>query len=265
MREIVKLIERHRYERDTYTLFSDVCSTMAYSLSNAVDLGQRDEREKRYMDIIGRYDRDTTSDFPKVLAHVTMALQERPGDVLGTVFQELELGNKDRGQFFTPYDLSRLIAEMSLDGKIEDAIAMKGFATIHEPAVGSGSMVIALAEAMRERGVNYQKQLHVTAVDVDERAAHMAYVQFSLLDIPAEVIVGNTLTGEVRDRFFTPVHIWDGWTTRLNHERAINKTKALTAPEAEPVNVVVPDIEVSAVTEQLSLLSFEMDGGGMDL
>ena len=52
---------------------------------------------------------------------------------------------------------------------------------------------------MQDAEINYQQHLHVTAVDVDSRAAHMAYVQLALLNVPAVVIVGNTLTLEERE------------------------------------------------------------------
>jgi hypothetical protein len=72
-----------------------------------------------------------------------------------------------------------------------------------EPAVG-GAMVIACAQALQDMGINYQQHMHVTAVDVDERVAHMAYVQFSLLHIPAIVVVGNSLSLDVRGVWYTP-------------------------------------------------------------
>ena len=37
-------------------------------------------------------------------------------------------------------------------------------------------MVIALAQELREQGINYQQCLHVTAIDIDLLAVHMAYV-----------------------------------------------------------------------------------------
>ena len=76
-------------------------------------------------------------------------------------------------------------------------------------------MVIALAQTMRDIGHNYQRHLHVTAIDVDPRAIHMAYVQLSLLHIPAHLMVGNALSGEIQDHWFTPAHILGGWTARL--------------------------------------------------
>lgn len=69
-------------------------------------------------------------------------------------------------------------------------------------------MMISLAEAMRDIGHNYQRHLHVTAIDIDPRAIHMAYIQFSLLHIPAHLMVGNALSGEIQDHWFAPAHIW---------------------------------------------------------
>lgn len=76
-------------------------------------------------------------------------------------------------------------------------------------------MVIALAQTMRDNGHNYQRHLHVTAIDIDPRAIHMAYIQLSLLHIPAQLMVGNSLSGEIQDHWFTPAHILGGWTARL--------------------------------------------------
>lgn len=62
--------------------------------------------------------------------------------------------------------------------------------------------------SLRSEGM--ELYMHVTAIDVDPRAAHMAFVQFSLLHIPATVIVGNSLTLETREYWFTPAHILGG-------------------------------------------------------
>lgn len=52
-----------------------------------------------------------------------------------------------------------------------------------------------LSREMLSQGVNYQ-QTHVTAVGVDIRAVHMAYLQLSLLHVPAIIIHGNSLSLE---------------------------------------------------------------------
>jgi hypothetical protein len=86
--------------------------------------------------------------------------------------------------------------------EIGKTIEERGFMIAQEPAVGSGAMIVALAEAIRDAGFNYQQLLHVAAVDIDRRAVHMAYIQFSLLHIPAIVPVGDSLPM----RFYEEAH-----------------------------------------------------------
>lgn len=217
IKTICKLLEACRYRHDLYNVFSDCIEAMAIAMSNAVDLHQREQREARYMAIVGKYERDVIETFPRILAELAMALEETRGDVMGAVFGALELHNTARGQFFTPDSVCRLMAEINVGSaeELKATVAETGFVTIMEPAVGAGAMVIHLVEAMLERGVNYQQHAHVVAVDVDPRAVHMAYVQFSLLHIPAVLIIGNSITLEEREHWYTPAHILGGWTHRL--------------------------------------------------
>jgi hypothetical protein len=76
----------------------------------------------------------------------------------GLGFDERWLTNKARGQCFTPYDLCRAMAEMTIGNDLTEKIQAKGFITASEPACGSGAMIIALAETMQSRGINYQQR-----------------------------------------------------------------------------------------------------------
>jgi len=38
-------------------------------------------------------------------------------------------------------------------------------------------------QEIRDACINYQQHLHVTAIDIDPKCVHMAYVQFALLHI----------------------------------------------------------------------------------
>lgn len=241
LKSIIKLFEACRYRHDLYTLFSDFCEAAAISLSNAVDLRQRDIREARYLEIVGRYERDVIEAFPKILGEITLALDEGMHDVLGTVFHALELHNKHHGQFFTPYDICTLIARMQFgDGQhVRDLIRQKGHISAVEPACGAGAMVIALADTLRAGEINYQHHLHVTAVDIDRRAVHMAYIQFSLLHIPAVVIVGNSLQLTETEYWFTPAHILGGWERR-RREASSDQTVA-TAPIIQSIQPGMAD------------------------
>lgn len=235
IKTICRLLRSCAFRHDLHGLFSDCMETAAIALSNSVDYASRDAREKRYLDIVGRYMRDVVDIFPKVLGEIVLALEAAPGDLLGAVYTELELQSAARGQFFTPYDICRAMAEMTLGDqeRLTRLIERDGFVRAAEPACGAGAMIIALAEAMRVQGINYQQHLHVTAVDIDRRAAHMAYIQFTLMHIPAVVIVGNSLSLEMHDHWYTPAHILGGWSAKLACCDAEDAARALVDPPSE--------------------------------
>jgi type I restriction-modification system DNA methylase subunit len=83
-------------------------------------------------------------------------------DVPGKVFHDLELRNKWTAKFFSPYPLCKMMALMAVDDSDPRAnIGARGLVTAMEPACGSGAMVVALADALKEGGINYQQHLHV--------------------------------------------------------------------------------------------------------
>lgn len=231
-KELVKLINSLGYRHSHWQVFSDFVEMGAISLSNAVDLTNRETREARYMEVIKRYRADELQAFPKMLAELTLALEHKPEDVLGRSFHDLELHNKWAGQYFTPYPLCQMMAKMTLtdSGDIEAKIKERGFLTAQEPACGSGAMVIALAQEMYAASINYQQHLHVTAVDVDTKCVHMAYLQFSLLHIPAIIVHGNSLSLEEYAHWYTPAHIMGGWTWKLRRDREAQGTHEIQHP-----------------------------------
>ncbi len=231
--DIAKLVTSLAQRHGAWQVFADFNEMAATSLSNAIDLAHRDKREARYMEIIKRYTSEELARFPQMLAALTDALEHETTDVLGRTFHELELHNKWAGQFFTPYPVCQMMAKMSLsdENEIRAKIESRGFITASEPACGSGAMVIALAHAMKEMGINYQQHLHVTAVDVDAKCVHMAYTQFALLHIPAVIVHGNTLSMEEWDHWYTPAHIMGGWRWKLKR-----------AAESEPGGHVIAHI-----------------------
>lgn len=235
----------HRHS--LWSVFSDFVEMAAISMANAVDHGpQHAEREARYMAVIKGYSKDELDGFCRMLAHLTMAMEQEPGDVLGSVFMQLELGSKWHGQFFTPYEVCRLMAGMQLGDGFKQEIERKGYITAMEPACGGGAMILALAEEMQAAGVNYQRHLHVTAIDIDIKAVHMAYLQFSLMHIPAIIVHGNALAVEERSRWYTPAHILGGWTYRLQRSVPGNAMLVRDPKPAAPAPAPAPTEEAPA-------------------
>lgn len=199
--------------RRTSQVFRDFCELSALSIRNSVDLNGRDEREARYLEIAGTYSPDELNRFAEALAHLTEQLSDGLTDALGQLYMSLDLGNERLGQFFTPYDVSLLTARLVAD-EMTEKLKTTDFVTVHEPASGSGGMIIALADVLQQAGVNYQQSMIVTAVDLDITAVHMSYIQLALLYIPAVIHHGNTLSLETRDAWHTPAYVLGGWSRR---------------------------------------------------
>ena len=213
MKEIIKQFEKLAKEKDMWQIYRDFLEMTAISISNVCDIGQAKEREKRYMDIAKTYTPEQLNEISKIMALVVLELDKEPRDILGRIFMELGLGNKWKGQVFTPLHVADLMADMTLDKKeIED----KGYVTVYDSAVGGGVTIIGLVRAMLRQNLNPQKQLLVICGDLDIKAVHMTYIQLSLLGIPAIVKNQDALTLETMSILCTPTYIWDLW--RFKHD-----------------------------------------------
>ena len=194
----ITLVESVAYRYRTWEVFSDFCRMSAISLYQP--FARDTALEEEYLQCVGKYEKKELEIFPRLFALVVEALSDRMGDFLGECFMDLNLGAKFKGQFFTPYYLSKTMALMLGINSNEQ----EGFC---EPAVGSGGMVIARADALLEQGVNYQEVMEVQAIDVDSLCVDMTYIHLTLLHISAEVIHGNSLSLEVFRTWYTPAYI----------------------------------------------------------
>jgi hypothetical protein len=204
----IRVVARYKHR---YDVFRDFVTMSAIALANAVQ--KREDREDEYLRLIATYERGDQLAFPKLLGCLVKALEYGPRDVLGSLYMDLELGSKDRGQFFTPFHVSEMMAEI-VHGEELKSIE-KPFITLSEPACGAGGMVLAFVKVMLKYGHNPAERLWVQCIDVDRLAALMCFVQLTLWNVPAEVLVGNALSLEIREVWHTPQHILGFWQYRL--------------------------------------------------
>ena len=214
-KKIIKLFEKFRYKYDMSNVFYDFLVVASVSLSNQVDLIHSEEREKYFYEVQSKYSKEDFYVFIEILAELTKGLNTKKTDLLGEVYMKMGLGKKCGGQFFTPYCVSQMMAKMTVDkDNISNLINQKGYITMNEPCTGGGGMCIAFAEAMEESGFDPQKHLVIIAQDIDKTCVMMTY---SLLGIPAYVILGNTLLMECKDIWYTPSFIINGWPEKLHN------------------------------------------------
>lgn len=135
-------------------------------------------------------------------------------DFLGYIYMNLELGDKGKGQFFTPYNISSLMGNISLDNA-KSIIDKNGFISINDSAAGAGSTLIAALEHLYSRDINYQNSAWLVAQDLSEIAILECYIQLSLIGAAGVVQQGDTLTMEYNYALHTPMTIIEPlWTAR---------------------------------------------------
>lgn len=206
-RAAATLIQATRYRHDLSTVFRDFVSIVAITLRNAFE--PKDEawqkREKTYLEIVGRYERDVVDQFTECLAMVMLLAKNGYSDHMGELYMALGISSKAWGQFFTPYHISKTMALITMDKTtIEKAIDEKGFVLANEPTCGAGGMVVAMADAMTHAGFNPADHLRVIAQDIDRICVEMTYINCVLHRIPASIVWGNTLLVEQREVIHTP-------------------------------------------------------------
>jgi N-6 DNA Methylase len=181
-RSIIESIARTRSSQ--VQIFADFCRMSACALS-------LNTREGEYLEISQRYNRDELSEFSQALAYLIEEMEAKPfTDILGDFYLEVasHSSKQARGEFFTPPQISKLMARMLFD---VEAVKAKGMPiTVNEPACGSGGMVLAVAELFAPDAVDL---LRVTCQDINPLAADMCFINTTLWGIPAQVILGDTI------------------------------------------------------------------------
>jgi len=194
-KDFAKLMESLEGRNSRWTVWTDFVTMSATAISNAVDHEHRESREQMYSSCARKYTEKELSIFPKLFDATVCALEENQNqDFLGEMFMALELGNDSGGQFFTPYNISVLTASATITEETRQVITENNWITANDPACGAGALLIALANELRMRGINYQNDVLFTAQDIDFIAGCMCYIQISLLGCAGYVVIDNTLT-----------------------------------------------------------------------
>lgn len=243
--EFNKIMQSLDYSKSRVQIFSDFLSLSTYSIANV--FYRSPELEDRYQMVAKSYKPEQLNLFSKLLVIVVEALEEEPNDFLGTCFMSNDMGSEYKGQFFTPYHVSVMMAQTTL-GNVKELVKEKGYITISEPCSGAGGMIIACRAVFIQQGLNPSTQMFVEAVDIDDLCFKMSYIQLSLLGIAARVIRGNTLSMEYFETLYTPVYFLNGWHNKLNCAETSEP-----APEIESENTLMVGSSTAEILGQLSL------------
>lgn len=256
-KEFTKLISRVDNSRRTSDVVDDFLEMGMVAIANRFYHSQT--LENSYLATAKNYSREQLNQFAELLAIVVAALNDNPcQDFLGVIYQEVG-ANESLGQFFTPYMLSKVNAEMILGlSNLDQIIAEKGYVTVIDSACGAGSLIIGFRNSLSDKrsypegNRGYEPDsMFATAIDIDKACFNMTYIQLSLLGIAGEVILGNSLTEEYRMRLHTPTTFLVPKFRHLPYSvsPSDDSTKLTDHPDSMPVSPT-PIPKVSKVSNQ---------------
>ncbi len=235
LKEFTTKLENLDRSKNIATVFKDFLTLCTCAL--AQPFYRSDKLEQIYLDTVKTYTKEQANEFSQMLALLVSALENEFQDFLGKVYMSLKIGSSANGQFFTPYCVSKMMSEINFI-EVEEKLKANDFITLSDPCCGSSGMIIAFAETMKNNNYNYQKQLFVEVIDIDEMCFMMSYIQLSLYGIPARVMLGDSLAWKFQRVLYTSLYFVNGfeWKLKLLKEQA----------EIKPISIK---------TEQLKLFS----------
>ena len=206
-RDIIEILIKMSRKYSIYEVYMDWIKCSAISISNGVTI-LHDEvwkaREQDYINIMHKYDEKERHNFIYMFQLFIETLESSPGDILGQIFMEINMGSKVTGQFFTPYHISQMLSAIAVqDLKMNE----DGIYRLSEPSCGGGAMIIASAIALQKKGINYQEKMDVVAQDLDGNGVYMCYLQLSMMGIKAICVQGDSLTSPYHSGITPKAHI----------------------------------------------------------
>lgn len=225
----------------TYGVFRDWTELMLAALQ---------DDDETYLDVLEEYDRGRDRDrgernadlFAQAFGELQQTMGETNLDVLGAVYEALDLGQHDQSIHFTPHGVARGLAELQVctqDGEVAPEPPVR----IADPACGSGRLLIFAARVQDEATLCFAK-------DKNSVCARMAALNCCFFNLDAVIVQGDSLQ-VARQRAWRTRH------TPLGGEIAEVDPKTLPDPEVmfrstsdEPTDDATgPKAEPAAPTE----------------
>ena len=136
---------------------------------------------------LGRTEAAKNDLIAKVLAHldkIDFRLEDTEADVLGDAYEYLIAqfaagAGKKAGEFYTPQEVSKVLAKLVTDGK-------ERLKSVYDPTCGSGSLLLRVAREVKEVGKFYGQELNRTTYNLARMNMILHSVNYQKFDIKQE-------------------------------------------------------------------------------
>lgn len=256
-----------RYNR--WEVWQDFVILTATTFSFTTDKANAPERMKTFQAIAKKHTEDEMRSFDAMLNEVVEGMTQQPDqDFLGSLYMLCELGNEHTGQFFTPYDVCKCMAMITMGNASLDF--SQGFVSVSDPACGAGATLLALANILKEKNVYYHTKVLFVGQDIDYIVGLMCYIQLSLMGCAGYVVIGDTISepswsydgrgllpGGPQNRiWYTPFYFTDVWVARQQFAKMdLLFRKKKQQPSTEPADLITQNADISSKIEKKPIKS----------
>lgn len=195
-----KIFQQLIYTHDAWAVWSDFVTMMACLFSVPAEaFGGPDSagRTELLNATAKKYTEEELRQFRELSDILIEALERDPcQDFLGNLYMSLDFGDSWRGQYFTPWNVAYMMAEVTVGTDLKPTVG-RDYVSVFDPCCGAGVMLIAMAAAYSQNnpGHSYQQEVLFAAQDIDRIVALMCFVQLSLLGCAGYVVIGDSLKG----------------------------------------------------------------------
>ena len=217
-----KVFQQLSHMHDAWTVWCDFVTMMACLFSASAEFcggPYAAGRTEMLNATARRYTEEEMRQFSELFGILIEAMERNPcQDFLGNLYMSLDFGNSWRGQYFTPWSVAYMMAEMTVGSELKPADG-RDYVSVCDPCCGAGVLLIAMAAAYSKNnpGRNYQQEVLFAAQDIDRVVALMCFVQLSILGCAGYVVIGDSLRGPLcgSDLFPIPGDGYEIWYTPM--------------------------------------------------
>lgn len=190
-----------------FRVFDDWCEIMFCAI--AAVTARTPDRSRQLMqqqaEASAKYTPEDIRTMEAMLGVAQAALSKGGRDFLGEACGLLGALDGGVGQYFTPFEVSRMIVRMTAPD-VARIIREQGHFRGADPAAGSGGMIVAMADQISDSGADLGDAFF-EAVELVPATYHMLFVHLSLRGVAARAVCGNSLTQQVQQSAYTPAGV----------------------------------------------------------
>lgn len=190
MAEFHKIMDKLAYSRSHWEVFTDFLTLTTCCMLS--DQTPEHPREKQYLEIVGRYDREGVKHFAVLLSLAMGYMADTNRECLSELW-EVYAANGELGQFFTPWCVCESMARMTIGNADWSKYSRDRKCWIGDCAVGGGRTLVAAAKQIPLTEIG---NVAFHGIDVDANVCMVAALNLLFFNLNGVIVNGNALTLE---------------------------------------------------------------------